>query len=930
MPRQEIERPKIEGQQKAMLGKLAEAPNNSYQDLVSWFDGAWIPNVDPAYVGYQNYVILRNLRYLDKGLEGVHGYTYSNASDPSGKTITHLKGIQLLKPAQTQTSYYLTFSPYDTNIGATGYIRCSLTSIPSSSITFLTSTIDDRPFNDYEDTTVTDKYVSVTAGVTGRFSHAPQGQIFYNDTEKNLNYGGYENRVGAVFLMDVKEDYPNKSADSSIKMLDVTDSAITNDSTDSFNWDETAHGYMLILCPRPCSSLNFYMSSFNAAAATISAYYWDGSAWQAYSIDDTTVSAGKSLAQNGHMEMYLTAGNFRKHAGYDSGIVPRVTEGLYMYPVLLAAGANLDADIYQITANYYWSDAKDIWDGVYRQPVGAFLDNNGVMEDYTLHVNEPSDVNTPIGMILDLLDADDDNIYLGFEEPVAAIKFTMLTDFVNVDDSQIDSVKYWNGSAWTSVGNFLDGTLDDAGDSSFGASGELCWSPPSGEKPRTFNDVIGYWYQIQVDADFSTGDASKASGSEDVVVDVITGIPAIKDLKNFKFAAQYKDRLLLCNAEEANEGNRVDYCATNAPFVWNGLDSSDDGLQSLYFGTETPLTAATPLYNRFGSTIFTSMVLFKSNEIYLLTGDDPEDFRIYPISYTVGCTAWATVANAEVGFAVTEGAERNVVLFMSHAGPMMFDGAVLMPIRGIENYFDPNESECINFDYMDTSVGWYDSTYREYNLQFPSGSATTPDTWLVYDLVRKRWFEKNTGTATFPTATTTLTSDTGNLYNYACLPNRYQVRLEYGTSWDGTGITYKVKTGDFWPTQNFWDQTRIRKFKLICKRIQESHSVSVNYYPDTAESSGIGVQFVDSADNATAFADSSVLGTSWAATVTTTLDLSAASGLERLVTVNADLNRLAWAHAFDFEVTTDDTTKGFQPIGWGIQYQVIRKDNTAT
>ena len=154
--------------------------------------------------------------------------------------------------------------------------------------------------------------------------------------------------------------------------------------------------------------------------------------------------------------------------------------------------------------------------------------------------------------------------------------------------------------------------------------------------------------------------------------------------------------------------------------------------------------------------------------------------------------------------------------------------------------------------------------------------------------------------------------------------------MEYGTSWDGTGITYKVKTGDFWPTKNFWDETRLRKFKLITKRIQESHNLLINYYGDTSESAGVGVNFSDSTDNDCSFTDSTTISTAWGGISVSTFDLSSATGLERLVTFNKDLNKLGWAHSFEFEVTTDDTTKGFQPVGWGVQYQIIRKDNKAT
>ena len=41
------------------------------------------------------------------------------------------------------------------------------------------------------------------------------------------------------------------------------------------------------------------------------------------------------------------------------------------------------------------------------------------------------------------------------------------------------------------------------------------------------------------------------------------------------------------------------------------------------------------------------------------------------------------------------------------------------------------------------------------------------------------------------------------------------------------------------------------------------------------------------------------------------------------------MNEKGWSHSFEYEVSTNDVNKGWQPIVWGIQYRVERKDNTA-
>ena len=75
-----------------------------------------------------------------------------------------------------------------------------------------------------------------------------------------------------------------------------------------------------------------------------------------------------------------------------------------------------------------------------------------------------------------------------------------------------------------------------------------------------------------------------------------------------------------------------------------------------------------------------------------------------------------------MGYEIAEDAQRQVAIALSYSGPFMFDGSVILPLKGIENYFDPVESECINFDSIDVSRGAYDQTNREYNLTIPSGT----------------------------------------------------------------------------------------------------------------------------------------------------------------------------------------------------------------
>ena len=323
-----------------------------------------------------------------------------------------------------------------------------------------------------------------------------------------------------------------------------------------------------------------------------------------------------------------------------------------------------------------------------------------------------------------------------------------------------------------------------------------------------------------------------------------------------------------------------------------------DGIQSLYFGNEEDLTAGTQLYNRFGSNIFATWIAFKKGETYLLIGDGPESYRIFPISYNIGCPAPLTLATAEMGYKLSEDIIRNIAIWLSYSGPMLFDGAVMVPLRGIDKYFDPTDSDYINRSSVERARGWFDTTYDEYNLVIPTGSSTDNDKWFVYDLKRLRWYEKVP--ATYPQAAWQVMDTDGFRYIYAGLDNGFVVRLEESTAWNGTAIDYVWETGDFFPTGSMWDLTTMRYLKLLTEVIAEDADVAIVHYTDTASSGeSLSVHALD-------------------------------SGAYRINRSTQAMNETGWTHRFKFSVSMGDgagaVEKALKPLGWGYQFYVERED----
>ena len=147
--------------------KLPDVKDNEWRDAQFRFDGAWLPDMDGTLIGPSNFQILENLRYKDSGLEGVNGYTKMNASALG--TYTYLTAGHQLRTTKTQNSYILVQS-HSVSADGQGRVYVNRTS-PGTTGNFDTTSKFDINGNAY--------FQDASAGLIGRFSDAPQGNIGY-------------------------------------------------------------------------------------------------------------------------------------------------------------------------------------------------------------------------------------------------------------------------------------------------------------------------------------------------------------------------------------------------------------------------------------------------------------------------------------------------------------------------------------------------------------------------------------------------------------------------------------------------------------------------------------------------------------------------------------------------------------------------------
>jgi hypothetical protein len=844
------------------------------------FDGGWKPALDPAEIGPNNFQVLENLRYGEQHPVQVSGYTKVNADTAIATYVSILNGHQLRPALGSDTSIVLVHAE---DASSNSRVYYNTTAIPSQ--------------GDFEATQI---HSDAAGSSLGRFSDAPGGNVAYCNGKENYIWCGSAMRCSAFFLCDDSAlANPRDYTDAVNNTLTSTGNtvAVAAASTDCF----------VVMTTRPLQGVNFTVSTANGTASTLTCNVYTASGWAAVSsASDGTTAGGIALAQSGTFSFASTV----------STAIPMHFEGLYLYAYrfVLSAGS---ATISNVTVDAPWQPVVDLWDGVPRQPIYFGIDFSGDKEDFTAHVQETSSRDYPIGALMDGLTSSDE-FYIMFEERMAGVYLTMLADLVNAAAATL-TVAYWNGSAFSNVSNQTDGTKNAGGTKSLNQSGLISWTPPAygSEFPYTISGRTGYIYRFTPSGTLT---GTHGDATESVVVDLCTGIPAQYYIPPFSFPSTFKNRFLLCGFSDGGEGSRVDYGPGNYADAFNGSESSMGGIQSLYFGNNEPLTAGISLYNRYGSNVFEVWLGFKKTKTFQLKGSGPEDWEIDTVSENIGCPAPLTLVTAELGFEVSESAKRNIAIWVSTSGPYAYDGAILYPIKGIENFFDPDDSECVNFDAIANSRGWYDPIHREYNLLIPSGTGqTTPNKWLVLDLERREWFEKVTGSASMPLCGFLVSDTDGNQYNYGGLSTGYMVRLEYGDTWDGTGITTKWVTGDFWPSGSIWHLSRIRRIKVVARKFSASTSMKILYRFDT--NADDGMSFVPGECDYT----EGDCDYEYSASAVMYLELYA-QGSARLVRATKPLNALGWTHAFGAEVTNSGTDR-FEPIGWGIEYEVVRDDH---
>lgn len=762
------------------------AEDEQLHELQFDFAGEWMPNLHPLKIANGNYSDVANIRYVKTGIISVNGYTKINSTP-----LTNLKGrsgFQLRSPYTLKSQIFT--HQFDTNL-ANGKLYRNLAIPPAT--------------GDFEGSLF---HTDLSGAKAGRFTEVPNNNMIYCNEVESLVYGGDESQIAAF----IKAVSPATDVRPSSPIVYTNE--LRNTLQDSLNTViiNTTTNLYFIGSTRPLSGMKVYILSPNSGGGQIlNGFVWTGSWTALTNLVDNTYGSSGSHQQTGTVTWDDTVSTAKPAL---------INEDLFYWYYFkftndLSPG---NCTIYHVTIKSELQPLVDLWDGINRTCIQFQVSKSDVYCDYTAEVADISSSQYPIAAKLSGLLATDHIIFM-FSERTTAILLSFIAGLSNKATVTIDNLYYWNGIAWVSVGvpTIYDTTLTST-NISFSKNGAIFWDSPAetSEHPVWLFNTFGYAYKIVFNGTLTTDVGSPLTSG--VYLDTFYGVPAVKKMPVYKFAFNYKNRIFLAGKVAGKEGNVIDYGVKDTVDCYNGLDSSSRGKQLTVGKNNTELVATANVFNRFGASLYNSEIILKASETFLLDGTGPDDFTISQISENIGCVAPKTLVTAEISFEATKDAVRNIAIWVSQYGPMIFDAAVIVPLRGIELvYFKPDNPLCVNFNALNVAHAWFNPRYYEYNVCLPSGiGQTTCNVWLTYNLIEKKWSKIATGTKHVPQATIKVIDDYSTVYFYGLIDSGHMVNLENGILWDGTEqIESFVVSNYILPAADIFKTTIIRNVKLI-------------------------------------------------------------------------------------------------------------------
>lgn len=594
---------------------------------------------------------------------------------------------------------------------------------------------------------------------------------------------------------------------------------------------------------RPMDGMKVYIQTANATAGDLYGEVWNGTMWASLTnVTDGTASGGVPFAQTGTITWDTTVSTAKQK------LIDRVL--LYWYQFTIT---NCDdtTQLYYLTVDMPMQDITDIWSGKHSKCIGFEMYDNSATKfnDFsTAVINADYDSGNTLTYANISSMATKDYILIHAAERWQGIKVRFGGANVNTNKAVL-SVQYWNGTAWTDVTDLNDGTA--SGKKSFNKTGLITWTAPAeinehvkdrevkrirsaqnwlegaptGDKEtdikvRSRKTAWRYKYKLSF--------SQALSGS--VHIDKVKGIPAPITIKGFNYPLTASNRLLLLG-ENSDDTNIIRYTEEGTAQVFNGPDAG-----TIAIGGPEELKAGAALMTQVGSELMQAVIITKANETYAMYGSTPEQWadRIYILSSTVGCPAPLTMKVVNLGGDESKLATGLVAIWQGADNIYICDGRSIYPIgNDIKDLF---EDGTVTASTIDESSAWVDAKYNEYHWVFKNSG--TYQEWVL-NLNTKRWYKISRGSGNELRTGIAVKDTDGNSYTYGFIDTGYMMRLENGSTMNGSDIDYSMSLGDLAFPDSIMLGHRVKAMKVAMvasSNASHNNNVALSLFADGASS----------------------------------------------------------------------------------------------
>ena len=495
---------------------------------------------------------------------------------------------------------------------------------------------------------------------------------------------------------------PTIGEDFSVEINDGQSSTVAVlDSLGLFSNNEC----IFICTPVPVNVLTWTIPKPNGTVSTATLYYKkNDNTWEDTSMTDTTKTGGNiTLATTG---------------GAMTWTIPTDEQSSYMYGRsgfwyqlrLTVSALDSQVEVSAVTYSAPFQDLRNIWDGV---PVDAVeVQVEGATQYYRYAAGSVN---------LDALGSGK-KIVVASADPIEGI-YIDPGNTPNATGTAITSLKYWDGNSFEVVGTITDGT------GGMSSPGWITFPRKTAYKHQFGTSTFyAYWYEIIWDSAISA----------DTVVSVRT-MPYF-DMGNFGKVgmcnAVWKGRLIV-SFDILPE--YIYISAEGRPMVFNGLDFK---IKEVGDGRSNKIVSMKKYYNE--------LAIWQEEEgvdggcLTLMLGNSPTAIGKLLLSTKFGSfnSKSTVVVDGIATTAETKTNPKTRMYFLSNRGFCMSDGqSVTIISDDIQNYFDPQQIECIRTGYENEHWVGYDSAENVIRMGIVSGdTATLPNIFPVYDIVDDAWY----------------------------------------------------------------------------------------------------------------------------------------------------------------------------------------------